>query len=76
MLQAFRNFLTRRTFAYKARNKAMNMFSSFENFKAIRKKAEDIRKDANRPHEVLYFHKVDDPYSHLTIHFIEKFHEQ
>ena len=73
MLQAFRNFLTRRTFAYKARNKAMNMFSSFENFKAIRKKAEDSRKDANRPHEVLYFHKVDDPYSHLTIHFIEKF---
>ncbi len=73
MLQAFRNFLTRRTFAYKARNKAMNMFSSFENFKAIRKKAEDSRKDTNRPHEVLYFHKVDDPYSHLTIHFIEKF---
>ena len=73
MLQAFRNFLTRRTFAYKARNKAMNMYSSFENFKAIRKKAEDSRKDTNRPHEVLYFHKVDDPYSHLTIHFIEKF---
>ena len=40
MLQALRNFIVRRTFAYKLRNKGMNMFSSFENFKAIRKKAE------------------------------------
>ena len=30
------------------------------------------RKKENRPHEVLYFHKVDDPYSHLTIHYIDK----
>ena len=26
-----------------------------------------------RPHEILYFHKVDDPYSHLTIQFIDRF---
>ena len=75
MIQAFRNFLTRRTFAYKLRNKAMNMFSSFENFKSVREKAEASREAENRPHEVLYFHKVDDPYSHLTVHYIDKFNE-
>ena len=73
MIQAFRNFIVRRTFAYKLRNKAMNMFSSFENFQAIRKKAEESRAAEGRKHEVLYFHKVDDPYSHLTVHYIEKF---
>jgi 2-hydroxychromene-2-carboxylate isomerase len=73
MIQALRNFIVRRTFAYKLRNKAMNMFSSFENFQAIRKKAEDSRVAEGRKHEVLYFHKVDDPYSHLTVHYIEKF---
>ena len=73
MLQALRNFIVRRTFAYKLRNKGMNMFSSFENFKAIRKKAEANRDAEGRKHEVLYFHKVDDPYSHLTVHYIEKF---
>ena len=73
MIQAFRNFLTRRTFNYKARNKAMNAFSSFKNFQTIRKKAEIERQKENRAHEVLYFHKVDDPYSHLTIHYIDKF---
>ena len=45
MLQALRNFIVRRTFAYKLRNKGMNMFSSFENFKAIRRKAEAYRED-------------------------------
>ena len=75
MIQAFRNFLTRRTFNYKARNKAMNAFSSFKNFQTIRKKAENERQEENRAHEVLYFHKVDDPYSHLTIHYIDKFKE-
>ena len=73
MIQALRNFLTRRTFAYKIRNKAMNMFSSFENFQTIRKKTEENRVAEGRKHEVLYFHKVDDPYSHLTVHYIEKF---
>ena len=73
MIQALRNFIVRRTFAYRLRNKAMNMFSSFENFQAIRKKAEENRVAEGRKHEVLYFHKVDDPYSHLTVHYIEKF---
>ena len=49
------------------------MFSSFENFKRIRKRAEENRTAEGRRHEVLYFHKVDDPYSHLTAHYIEKF---
>ena len=73
MIQFIRNILARRTFAYKARNKAMNMFSSYENFKTIRETQETKRKKENRPHEVLYFHKVDDPYSHLTIQYIDKF---
>ena len=72
MIQFIRNILARRTFAYKARNKAMNMFSSYENFKKIRKIQETKRQKDNRPHEVLYFHKVDDPYSHLTIQYIDK----
>ena len=72
MIQFIRNILARRTFAYKARNKAMNMFSSYENFKKIRKVQEANRQKENRPHEVLYFHKVDDPYSHLTIQYIDK----
>jgi len=72
MIQFIRNILARRTFAYKARNRAMNMFSSFENFKNIRETQESKRQKDNRPHEVLYFHKVDDPYSHLTIQFVDK----
>ena len=48
------------------------MFSNFENFKAIRNKAESNRIKEEREHEILYFHKVDDPYSHLTIQFIDK----
>ena len=75
MIKFIRSVLARRTFAYKLRNKAMNMFSSFDNFKSIRTKAETKRQAENRPHEVLYFHKVDDPYSHLTIQFIDKFRD-
>ena len=72
MLKSFRSFLSRRTFSYKLRNRVMNMFSSYENFVSIREKSEQKRKSENRPHEVLYFHKVDDPYSHLTIQYIDK----
>tara|TARA_A100001015_G_scaffold209918_1_gene235150 strand:+ start:3038 stop:4387 length:1350 start_codon:yes stop_codon:yes gene_type:complete len=70
--KAFRNFIARRTFAYKLRNKTMNMFSNYENFKLIREKAELSRIKENRKHEVIYFHKVDDPYSHLTVQFLDK----
>ena len=48
------------------------MISSFEAFQQIRKQTESARQAANRPHEVLYFHKVDDPYSHLTIQCLEQ----
>ena len=72
MIKAFRNFMSRRTINYKVRNHVMNSFSSFEAFQQIRKQTESKRQAANRPHEVLYFHKADDPYSHLTIQCIEK----
>ena len=72
MIKAFRNFMSRRTINYKVRNHVMNSFSSFEAFQQIRKQTESERQAANRPHEVLYFHKTDDPYSHLTIQCIEK----
>ena len=58
------------------RNKAMNSFSSYENLKALREKSESNRLKDNRNHEVLYFHKTDDPYSHLTIQFIDKLKEE
>ena len=48
------------------------MFSNYENFKLIREKAELSRIKENRKHEVIYFHKVDDPYSHLTVQFLDK----
>ena len=72
MIKAFRNFMSRRTINYKVRNHVMNSFSSFEAFQQLRKQTEAARQAANRPHEVLYFHKADDPYSHLTIQCIEK----
>ncbi|MDB2581954.1 DsbA family protein [Gammaproteobacteria bacterium] len=50
----------------------MNSFSNYEAFKSARLESEVKRKDEGRNHEVLYFHKVDDPYSHLTIQSIEK----
>ena len=56
----------------KIRNQIMNTFSNYKILKDVRKKAEAARQVENRPHEILYFHKVDDPYSHLTIHSIEK----
>ena len=72
MIKAFRNFMSRRTISAKARNHIMNTFSSFELFQKIRSETESARQAANKPHEVLYFHKVDDPYSHLTIQCLEQ----
>lgn len=72
MLKALRNFMARRTISANMRNRGMNTFSSYEIHNNIRNNAEATRKKENRPHEVLYFHKVDDPYSHLTIHYIDK----
>jgi 2-hydroxychromene-2-carboxylate isomerase len=65
--------MNRRTASAKVRNAVMNHFASYEVFKENRKKSEEARSSENRPHEILYFHKVDDPYSHLTIQFIDRF---
>ena len=70
--KAIRNFLAKRTIGSKLRNYSMNTFSSYDLFKKIRIDAEAKRDLENRPHEVTYFHKVDDPYSHLTIQYIDK----
>ena len=72
MLKAFKNYMSQRTIAAKVRNKFMNTASSYDLFKSIRENAEIKRQEENRLHEVFYFHKVDDPYSHLTIQCIEK----
>ena len=72
MKEAFRNFMVKRTVSAKLRNEGMNTFSNLDLLNEVRLKAEKKRQEENRPHEVLYFHKVDDPYSHLTIQYIEK----
>lgn len=40
---------------------------------AKRAKAEKARKAARRPHEVHYFHQIDDPYSHLLAQALPRF---
>ena len=70
--EAIRNFMVKRTISAKLRNQSMNMFSNFDLFNEIRVKAEQQRKQEGRTHDVFYFHKADDPYSHLTIQYIEK----
>jgi len=72
ILKKIRDFMSRRTITANVRNAAMNNFSNYETFKQIQSKAELLRIEEGRPHEVLYFHKVDDPYSHLTIHTIDQ----
>ena len=72
MLKTFINFMTQRTIAARVRNLFMNKHSSYEIFKSVRVDAEISRQAENRLHEVLYFHKVDDPYSHLTLQCIEE----
>ena len=71
--KAFRNFIIKRTIGAKLRNRGMNLFTNHDILNKIRSDAEIKRQQDNRPHEVLYFHKVDDPYSHLTIQYIDKF---
>ncbi|MDB9764104.1 DsbA family protein [Gammaproteobacteria bacterium] len=72
MLSAFKKFMSKRTIAAPVRNRIMNSFSNYEAFKSARLESEVKRQDECRNHEVLYFHKTDDPYSHLTIQSIEK----
>ena len=73
LIKSFRNFMSRRTFSANVRNRFMNKYSSYDYFIANRVKAEKNRLIENRSQEVLYFHKVDDPYSHLTINCVDKF---
>ena len=68
--EAIRNFMVKRTISAKLRNQSMNMFSNFDLFNEIRVKAEEQRKQEGRTHDVFYFHKADDPYSHLTLSLI------
>ena len=40
---------------------------------ATRSRAESRRQKAGRPHEVFYFHQVDDPYSQLAAQALQPF---
>ena len=73
LIKSFKNFMSRRTFSAKVRNRFMNKYSNYDYFIANRVEAEKNRLIENRSQEVLYFHKVDDPYSHLTINCVDKF---
>ena len=70
--KAFKNFMSRRTIFAKVRNKIMNTYASYDLVEKTRAAFEAERKDSQEPHTVIYFHKVDEPYSALTIEFVEK----
>ena len=70
--KAFKNFMSRRTIFAKVRNKIMNTYASYDLVEKARAAFEAERKESQEPHTVIYFHKVDDPYSALTIEFVEK----
>ncbi|MEC7830910.1 MAG: DsbA family protein [Pseudomonadota bacterium] len=56
----------------RARNKIIQRFVSENNLMAEREKKEKKRITENRPHEVYYFHQVDDPYSLLILPTLEE----
>ncbi len=64
--------MSRRTIFAKLRNKFMNTYASYELVKEARVKFEAERQKLSAPHTVIYFHKVDDPYSALTIEYVDK----
>jgi 2-hydroxychromene-2-carboxylate isomerase len=70
--KAFKNFMSRRTIIAKVRNKVMNTFASYDLIKKARVTFEAERQESQEPHIVIYFHKVDDPYSALTVEYVEK----
>ncbi len=72
ILKAFMNFMSRRTIFAPVRNKVINKYTSDEYVKGIREEAETERKEDNKSHTVIYFHKVNDPYSALTIEYVDK----
>ena len=70
--KAFKNFMSRRTISAKVRNKVMNTYASYDLIKKGRVTFETERQESKEPHIVIYFHKVDDPYSALTVEYVEK----
>ena len=68
--KAFKNFMSRRTIIAKVRNKFMNTYASYDLIKNARVTFEAERQESQEPHVVIYFHKVDDPYSALTLSLI------
>ena len=70
--KAFKNFMSRRTVFAKVRNKIMNTYASYDLIEKARVTFEAERKESQEPHTVIYFHKVDDPYSALTVEYVEK----
>ena len=72
ILKALRNFMSRRTISAMARNRIMNTYANYDLVKKVRVAFEADRQESQEPHIVTYFHKVDDPYSALTVEFVEK----
>ena len=70
--KAFKNFMSRRTIFAKVRNKVMNTHASYDLIKKARVTFEVERQEFQEPNTVIYFHKVDDPYSALTVEYVEK----
>jgi hypothetical protein len=66
MLKTLLHLFNKSTIAAPVRNRNMMGFADKQAFLDQRKNAEEKRIEENRPHQVLYFHKVDDPYSYLT----------
>ena len=64
--------MSRRTIFAKVRNKIMNTYASYDLVKKARVTFEEERKESQKSHTVIYFHKVDDPYSALTVEYVDK----
>jgi len=72
ILKALRSFISRRTIFAKARNRIMNTYANYDLVIKARIEFEADRQKLQEPHTVIYFHKVDDPYSALTIEYVDK----
>ena len=66
------NFFSKKEITAPIRNKMMMNWSSEKNFYNQRKAKEKLRVKEGRPHTILYFHSLSDPYAHLTIQVIKK----
>jgi len=59
------------TLDQRIRSFVIRIFSDAERIKKSKKRFEFKRKLFNRPHQIEYFHQVDDPYSHLTAQVLD-----